>query len=163
MSAVEATYTVGDLYSVTIRSWRHILLRILISMGIMGLVFLAIPIVVDGATLRQSASWFPLELVLGLSAFLLLFIVGICPSIFYIRMRRQGLLGPNRTSFSDEGVKVESTKAQSLVFWPAFNRIAVTKARLFMFTTPASAIILPKRAFQGEAEFEEWVDQAQRR
>lgn len=117
-------------------------------------------LLLDGRTFWQAQAelWAEWDISIYAGLFYFVFLIGLCPLFSYFRTRRQGLLGPNRFSFNDGGVRVESPKADSLVFWPTFKRVVFTKQRLFLFVTPASAFILPRRAFDNQAEFERWVE-----
>src|SRR5215213_5944016 len=117
MDSIEVNYTLGDMYSVTMQSWRRLLFRIVVLIGILVAVFIALPMVLDRVSFRESVSWFPWNFYLGLTAFLVFFLFGVCPLIAYFRSKRNGDLGPNRLKFSDEGVRIESPKGESLVYW----------------------------------------------
>jgi hypothetical protein len=89
-----------------------------------------------------------------LTVLLLLFVFGVCPLIGFFRAKRQGLLGPVQLTLSNEGVRVESRKGQSLVYWSAIPRTIATKSRLFLFIGSVTALVLPRRAFGDQKSFE---------
>jgi YcxB-like protein len=154
MDVIESNYTLGDMYAVTLQTWRRPAARILILIGALVVIFLAIPVLFDGVSLQESIDWFPWLFYAGLTAFLLLFVFGACPLIAYYRSKCQEELGPNRFEFLDEGLRVQGPKAQSLVYWSAVKRVTATKNRLFIFIGPALAFIVPSRAFRDQAAFE---------
>ena len=153
MDAVEVSYSLGDMYAVTFQSWRRLALKILILFGVLIAAFIALPIIMDGESLRETVCWFPWGFYLGLVAFLLLFLFGACPLISYFRLKRQGLLGPNQFEFSNDGVRLETRKGESLIYWSAVTRFVTTKNRLFLFIGPANALVLPRRAFGDQGSF----------
>jgi hypothetical protein len=157
---VEVTYTLGDMYAVTFQSWRRIVLKILILFGALIAAFIALPMITNGLTFRESAYWFPWDFYLGLVLFLLLFIFGACPPISYFRSKRQGFLGPNHIGLSSDGARLEGPKGQSLVYWSAVKHLVETKSRLFLFIGPSNAIVIPKRAFADQAGFEAAIGEA---
>jgi hypothetical protein len=154
MDSIEVSYTLADIYAVTIQSWRRVALKILLPIGVLAAVFVAIPIALDGLTFRESVRSFPWDFYLGLTVLLLLFVFGVCPLIGFFRAKRQGLLGPVQLTLSNEGVRVESRKGQSLVYWSAIPRTIATKSRLFLFIGSVTALVLPRRAFGDQKSFE---------
>lgn len=142
------------MYAVTIQSWRRLVLRIVIPFGVLTAIFVVWPILFDGLNFHESVRWFPWSFYLGLIAFLLAFLFVACPLIGYFRAKRQGVLGPNHFGLSPEGIRVESPKGQSLVYWSAVKRMAATKSRFFLFFGPVNALVLPRRAFESQAGFE---------
>lgn len=162
MAPVEVTYTLADIYAVTLHSWRTYAFRILILFGILMVIFIVL-LLLDGATIRESLSWFPFGLYLGLAAFLLAFLMGVAPLISYFRSKRQGTLGPNHIIATDEGVRIDGPKGQSLVYWSAFQRIVIAGNRLLLFIGPVQAFVFPKRVFPDEASFAACVKEAEAR
>jgi hypothetical protein len=155
---IRVHYAVSDIYAVTFRSWRRILLRISILFGILIALFIALP-VADGSTFWESVSWFPWRMYLGLVAFLLGFLFGICPLISYIHAKRQGTVGPHFIGLSKEGLRLKSPQGESLVYWSGVKRIVASRSRLFAFISPSSAIILPRRAYDSQASFQDARDE----
>jgi len=160
MAPIKVSYTLGDIYAVTTQSWRRLALRILILIGVLVAVFVVLPIVLDGLTFRESVRSFPWNFYFGLTAFLLLFLFGASPLIGFFRAKRQNLLGPHQLTLSNEGVRVESPKGQSLVYWSAIQRTTATRSRLFLFIGPMSALIFPRRAFRDQTSFEAAIGEA---
>ena len=160
MEKIEVTYTKGDLYAVTFQSWRRILLKIFILFGVLIAAFIALPMITDDLSLRESAYWFPWDFYLGLIVFLLLLIFGACPLISFFRLKRQGFLGPNHIGLSKEGARLEGPKGESLIYWSAVKPLVETKSRLFLFVGPSNAIVLPRRAFVDQAGLSAAVGEA---
>jgi hypothetical protein len=163
METVEVTHTPGDIYAVTFQSWRRLVLRVVILFGILIAIFISLPIIIDGQSLRESVRWFPWDIYLGLIAFLLLFLFGAGPLIAYFRAKRQGALGPNVLALSDDGVRFEGPKGESLIYWHAFTRFVATRSRFLLFIGPANALVLPKRAFADQMSFEAFGHETERR
>jgi hypothetical protein len=132
----------------------------LILFGVLIAAFIALPMITDGLSLRESAYPFPWDFYLGLILFLLLFIFGACPLISYFRLKRQGYLGPNHIGLSNDGARLDGPKGQSLVYWSAVKRLVQTKSRLFLFIGPSNAIVVPKRAFADQGGFEAAIGEA---
>ena len=62
------------------------------------------------------------------------------------------------TTLSDDGVRVVSPLSDFLWRWPAIQKLSVTRSHVFAHTAGVGAIIIPRRAFADEAEFEAFVN-----
>jgi len=69
----------------------------------------------------------------------------------------RGLFGRHRVTISAEGVAESGEFRQSLTSWRAVERVAVSDQHAYIYTNAMAAIIIPRRAFAGPAEFEEFV------
>jgi hypothetical protein len=67
-----------------------------------------------------------------------------------------------RLTLSSEGLHSVSEHADGIMKWPAIEKIVVTDEHLFLYTSPTAAIIVPKRAFEEEWQFTDFVDHARR-
>jgi len=67
-----------------------------------------------------------------------------------------------RLTLSAEGVHSVSEVGDYITKWPGIEKVAVTDEHLFLYTSPTAAIIVPKRAFDDEWGFAEFVDYARR-
>jgi hypothetical protein len=156
------TYKLGDLYGALFYGWRRFL-RLLIIIELLWIILSVGANVVDGATLAGAAAWLPLRL-LGWGALALAALwFGLCPLLAYARIRRAGLLGPNRILLVDRGIRLVTPKADSVIYWPAIRRTVRTSSRLYLFLITAGAIIVPRRAFGAEGQFEAFVDATKER
>src|SRR5262249_38627027 len=63
-------------------------------------------------------------------------------------------------SLSPEGLHTVSEVTDSLTKWPAIEKIAVTDEHLFLYISLTQAIIVPKRAFDAEWRFTDFVEHA---
>ena len=71
------------------------------------------------------------------------------------------LAGFYATELTDEGVAVRNRQMDLVVFWTAIRSIKLTESRIFLFMTRRSALIVPQRAFQTEAQFQAFATAAQ--
>jgi hypothetical protein len=62
---------------------------------------------------------------------------------------------------TSQGVATRHPNQESLFYWSKIRDVVVRGSRLFLFTTPACAIILPRRSFESEAQFADWVKRAE--
>jgi hypothetical protein len=159
--AVETFYTAADMYAIAAQLWRRLAIRVIVLALIFFAVVVALPVVLDGVSFTRSVAWLPWRFGAGLTALMLVYYLGICPLIGYLRLRRQrGGLGPHRFKLLEEGIGVEGSRGQSLVYWRGLKRVAATKHRIFLFLSPATALILPRRAFESDAQFDRWAERA---
>jgi hypothetical protein len=107
-------------------------------------------LVVVGATLFLEALMFIV------SRFLKTLIQKMIVSVF----RRGDRLLPTCLSLEarPEGLSIVSKNTASLITWEGINRIVVTSTHVFFYS--AAVYILPRRAFEDEREFEEFVESA---
>jgi hypothetical protein len=66
-------------------------------------------------------------------------------------------LGPTRIRLQPEGVITTSPIGTSVLDWSAFSEITTTSDYVFLQLDSLSAIIVPRRAFNTEAGFEDFV------
>ena len=59
-----------------------------------------------------------------------------------------------------EGLAVTTATRSSLTTWEGIDRIVVTKTHAFFYLNKVAALILPRRAFADEQEFEKFVETA---
>jgi hypothetical protein len=67
-----------------------------------------------------------------------------------------------RIRLNESGVHVLHPTQTTLFHWEAIKDVIVRRDRLFLFTTPACAIVLPRRVFDSDVQFEEWSERAER-
>jgi len=127
-----------------------------------------IPMVFDSPNPREAASslW-------PLLGFPVLFLV-IFFSLQKRRLKRWSRKvlreGRNRTMFgrmsitlSNEGVREVGEFSNTFVQWAAVEKIVVTASSIYIYVSTASAVIVPKRCLQSDAQFEHFAAAAQER
>ena len=75
--------------------------------------------------------------------------------------RKTGWQMPMSIQLTTEGVSVSHPSQSLVAYWPAIQDVVVKRKRLFLFTTPACAIIVPRRAFASDEQFDRWVGEAE--
>lgn len=160
---VHVVYAIGDIYAVTFQSWKRIVFKILSLFAILVGALIGLFSLMDGSSVVEQVQSFPWKFYSGLIASLLLFVFLVAPAISYLRARRRGLLGPHQISVLDDGIKVESPQGESLLYWSAITRLVATSKRLFLFVSPVNALIVPRRAFANQDDFDDSIVQARHR
>jgi len=159
LESIAMNYRLSDMFAVNFRAWRSYL-RALVIVELIFVAVILVPLLLDGRSFRDVVRfadwWFPLLM----SLVMLVLWFGLCPFISYWRTKRLGALGPNRFWFEEKGIKVQTPRIDSLVYWSALKRISVSKERLFLFVTPGAALIIPRRAVPSDHEFEAWAKRA---
>ena len=84
-------------------------------------------------------------------------------AVAFWRQRRKGVLGPIEFVLTADGVSFHNRQMKGIVFWSAIERLKLRRGRLFLFMTQRSGLILPRRAFASDAEFEGFVAKAEQR
>lgn len=160
-NSIEVAYTLGDLYALNLQMWRYwaILIAVLVAFIVCIQVLFS---VLDGLNIFQafmSIDWqFPSILVVVLAAWIL---TTTFVGYWWSRWRRKFVL--TRFTVADDGISVKNSKAESLLFWSALKKVRSTRKRLFLFISSNHALILPRRCFSDEAEFDRWVEVSKRR
>jgi len=101
---------------------------------------------------------FTLEVLIALTIWIVVVI-----AVSYWRQRRKGLLGPIDFTQTPEGVSFRNRHMKGVVFWSGIKKIRLVRGRLFLFITQRSALILPRRDFGSDAEFDAFVGAAEER
>jgi hypothetical protein len=70
------------------------------------------------------------------------------------------LLGLRRTSIGPEGVAVRGEAIHTTVGWAAVRKIVLTQEHAFFYITTLEAIIVPRRPFASDEEFQEFAQTA---
>jgi len=74
----------------------------------------------------------------------------------------KGLFGTRRIALTHEGVTESGDFGTSQTPWSTVERIAFDQNYAFIYTSAISAVLVPKRAFAEEGQFEEFMETAQR-
>lgn len=69
--------------------------------------------------------------------------------------RSQTIVGPQRQTFTEEQITSRSSVGSATLSWAAVERIAKTETHIFVYLSPVSAIMLPRRIFPSDAAYEE--------
>jgi hypothetical protein len=106
--------------------------------------------------------WFVPPLLLLLAVYLLLHRYGANIGAWTIdRMaRRDDLLREQRMTVAEDCFRAESSRGKTEVRWSAIPRVHADDTRLFIYSTPRQAFIIPERAFEGREEFLAFVEAA---
>ena len=72
--------------------------------------------------------------------------------------RRDDLMREQVMTVADDCFRAESTRGMTEVRWPAIPRIHAEEPRLFVYSTRRQAFIIPRRAFESDADFDVFVE-----
>src|SRR5205807_312657 len=82
------------------------------------------------------------------------------------QMLREGnnvrILEPQRLTLTPEGVTHTSALAANFADWSAVEKVVATADHAFIYTMTNAAYVVPRRAFEGEREFLDFVETARR-
>jgi len=85
------------------------------------------------------------------------------PLLVHRSLRRQGLLKPMVIWLSRDYVIVDSNRGDARIKWTGIRTVKRTRDRLFLFSSKNLAHIIPRRAFDTDAQFEGFAAIAQER
>ena len=85
------------------------------------------------------------------------------PFIAHRSMRRENLLERHVIRIEPEHFAVHSAKAEARIRWSAISKIRRKSDRLFLFSSKSIAHIIPRRAFESDADFDAFVQAAEDR
>jgi YcxB-like protein len=68
------------------------------------------------------------------------------------------LLGWRRTSIGPEGLAVRGEDVHLVLAWPAIRKLALTPQHAFIYITTLEAIIVPRRPFASDEEFQRFAE-----
>ena len=158
-TSVEITYSAADIVSLNLLMWRFWLVMV----AVMASIVVVVPIIlslVEGYPLEGSIAaiyWrFTGTMILVLIAWILLVTL-----VAYWVRRKRGLHGPMRLSLRNDGIAIRNRQMDAIVFWSAIRTVKIARARVFLFVTRRSALIVPRRAFHSDSAFQAFVEAAQ--
>jgi len=158
---LEVAYNLADMFGVQF----HSLARFVRMFFIVELLWVALIVgvdLVDGVPLSWSIAHLPWKL-LGWGALLIVaFWFGLCPFLAYMRVKRGGVGGPNTFALTDQGVRLQTPRSESVVYWNAIRRMVRGRERLYLFFSSPGAIVIPRRSFASDAEFSSWIEELER-
>ena len=73
----------------------------------------------------------------------------------------RSLLGKCSVTLSKESIGIQRPSSHSSYGWEAIDRICVNSKYCFLYVTSVSAIIVPRRAFNSNESFNEFVQEAE--
>jgi hypothetical protein len=74
--------------------------------------------------------------------------------------RRSGWDEPTAIRLTAQGIGTRHPNQDSRFYWAKVREVTVKAHRLFLFTSASCAIIVPRRVFQSDEEFEGFVAEA---
>lgn len=74
----------------------------------------------------------------------------------------RGLFGTHRVTLAPEGLSEVSGQGTTMTPWPVVERIVVSPDHAFIYINALAAVIVPRRAFANEADFDAFVATARR-
>ena len=158
---IEVVYNLADMFGVQF----HSLPRFVRMFVIVELVWVALIVgadLVGGVPFSWSISHLPWKL-LGWGAVLIVaFWFGLCPFLAYMRIKRAGIDGPNTFALTDKGVRLQTARSESVIYWNAIRRTARDQQRFYLFFSNPGALIVPRRSFASDADFANWIDELER-
>jgi hypothetical protein len=75
--------------------------------------------------------------------------------------KNKGFDGPHSLTIGPEGIVAESATGDARSNWSVVEKLETDKEHFYIYTSAVNAIILPKRAFADENEFQEFVASVQ--
>ena len=167
---VEVIYSGADIAVLNLMAWRFWVGMVGVIVGMLAL----LPVIfalTDGRSLSHALAEIDLPFIALIAAILVAWIVAASVLAYLWRRRRKGPLGPIVFSLTGDGVRFRNREMEGLVFWNAIRSIKTRADRTFLFLTSRSALILPRRAFDTDDQFDaftsiardEWAKQRQRR
>ena len=123
-----------------------------------------LPLVIDVSRSEPPRwPWLVYFFLSGLSAFALIFwltvpLMLVVGKLSHWRTKKRF---PVTVQLTAEGVETSTAVHRSQLRWAAFDAVVVTRRRLFLFLTRRSALIVPRRAFPADPEWQSFVKACQ--
>lgn len=160
MEEVEVSYTAGDIAMMNFVVWRWWLMMSVILAAILALVPVLFALwdgsSVYGAITQIDWRFTGSVLILVIGWIVLVTVIG-----YWLR-RQKGMHGPIFYRLTENGLSVRNRDMDSVIFWPAIKSIKTLGNRVFLFINLRSALIIPRRAFETDAQFEAFAVNAQK-
>jgi len=157
---VAVRYDLKDLYAISWQSWRLYLKLLGWLVGAFLILEVGLPLF-DGARLTDALAEIDYYTLVPM-ALIIVVIVALVPIVQLRARKKQGWDVPMLVKLDDEGVSVDHPMGNQRTFWKALPKVRATQDRLFLFTAPSCAYILPKRCFANQAEFQRWIEFSER-
>ena len=75
--------------------------------------------------------------------------------------RRRPLHGPQTYALLSDGVQISAEKGKTEIPWTSLHHVTCEEGRLFLFLAERLAFVVPRRAFDSDAEFEAFAGEVQ--
>lgn len=160
---VEVTLTDEDVIAFNL--WRTAIRRdtgIRRYLGFLGVVFI-FAVVAAGYLLDLIG--FRVDITFGFMAFFLILFFAVIPARrlvqrWYLRKllsqgRNAVLYAPTKVTITADAIHSANEYAETTLRWPAIERVKKTEGYVYVFPGSATALILPRRAFAGDIQFDE--------
>lgn len=76
--------------------------------------------------------------------------------------KNKATFGKVKLTFEPTEIKIVGENSEVKANWKAIEKITSTEQHVFMFTSPNSALFIPKRAFPDEAKCREFIETAKK-
>jgi hypothetical protein len=88
----------------------------------------------------------------------ILLAVEIAILMFSVVLRQTGSMEPEQVTVTEDGLLLRSQHSCQNYHWAGIKRIYRTRHRLFIYLLPHLACIVPRRAFEGEREWNDFCE-----
>lgn len=121
-------------------------------------VLLIVTITAEAWALTGFIDWSALAIGLFLGGLIMLVSSRPMRARLWLRiMRRSPLYAPQIFEVAPSGLRVSSPKLNSEIPWSTFRDVKRADCRLFIFMTQRLAYIVPRRAFDSDADFDDFA------
>jgi hypothetical protein len=152
---VEVTYSAADIGILNLAIWRF-WANLVAGFAAVVILMPVIFALFDGYSVADAAFAIDWTFTAWIVVILVIWTL-VLTLLVYAVQRWRGLHGPIQFGLSEEGVTFRNRQMDGLVFWTTIKSIKVRGGRLFLFITRRSALILPRRVFHSDADFETFV------
>jgi hypothetical protein len=124
-------------------------------------ILLVVTITAEAWALTGFIDWSALVIGLVLGGLIMLLSSRRVRARLWIWLRRKSpLYAPQAFEIGSSGLRIHSTKFNSEIPWTTFRDVKIADGRLFVFMTERLAYIVPRRAFDSDAEFDAFAGAA---
>ena len=157
---IEVKYSLADMFGVQFHSLRRFL-RMFVIVELMWIALIVGVDALDGVPLGWSVAHLPWKLLGWGTMLIAAFWFGLCPFLALLRIKRVGVGGPNAFELTEQGIRIQTAKSDSLVYWNAMRRTAHNSQRLYIFLVTGT-LVVPRRSFASDQDYLSWVQETQR-
>ena len=154
-------YDVDDLMALS-RLVPHGPVQILRMTGAIVVILLVVTVIFEAWALTGFVDWTSLMIGLIIGSLILLFSSRRVRAKLWLKIaRRSPLHAAQSFLLAPSALQIASAKATIEIPWTTFRNLKVAEERLFIFMTKRLAYIVPRRAFDSEADYIAFVEAAQ--
>jgi hypothetical protein len=156
--AVEVTYSAADILALNLaarRFWAGVIMVLAAALTLIPVILT----LADGYPIKDSISAIDWPFTGWVLLALMIWIAVVTMGSYWWR-KRKGLLGPVLLALTPKGLSVTSRQMDAVIFWSSIKSIKTGRKRTFLFMTSRSAVIIPLRDFNDEADFAAFVGEA---